>query len=651
MEPKSEYINAFPAGALLALAALVFTGCSSDSSSNTQTYNITADAGSNGTISPTSIEVEEGDSTEFTLEPETGFGILSASGCGGSLEGDLYITGAITGECTVEAAFELLPPSTPVLDLAPQAIKTLSFSWDDIGTQSEFRLLEDPTGDSGYTEIATFDADTTAHDRVVSLPARVNARYILQACNSAGCTDSEAVHVSGQLVNAIGYIKPSNISAFDNFGSSVALSEDGKTLAVGVRGENSSTTGVGSVPNSSASNAGAVYVFTRDGSDWAQQAYIKSSNTGAHHNFGAAVSLSADGNTLVAGAPGEESSTSGVNSDPNTAAGDAGAAYVFVRSGGIWGQQAYIKASDADENHEFGGAVALSGDGDTLAVGARWNDTAYVFTRSDGDWSEQAALAGNSTSDGDLFGISVALSNDGDILAVGATWESSGTTGVNSNPDSSAADAGAVYVFRREGSNWDQEAYIKASNTAANHRFGRSVALSSDGHTLAVGAFWEDSSTTGVGSLPDNDASKAGAAYVFTRSDTLWAEQAYIKASNTAEEAHFGVAVSLSAAGDVLAVGAEYENSDTVGLGSVPNANTDKAGAAYVFTRTGSVWDEQAYIKAANTGEGHWFGGSLAVSGDGQSLAVGARRENSSSTGIGSEPDSNATSAGAVYLY
>ncbi len=233
----------------------------------------------------------------------------------------------------------------------------------------------------------------------------------------------------------------------------------GDTVVVGAPYEDSSTTGVNSMPNESASGSGAAYVFVRSGTTWSQQAYLKASNTGADDRFGWSVSVSGD--TVVVGANLEDSSTTGVNSTPNESATDSGAAYVFVRSGTTWSQQAYLKASN--------------------------------------------------TGAGDRFGESVSVS--GDTVAVGAPLEDSSTTGVNSTPNDSATDSGAAYVFVRSGTTWSQQAYLKTSNTGANDYFGWSVGVSVD--TVVVGAYLEDSSTTGVNSTPNESASNSGAAYVF----------------------------------------------------------------------------------------------------------------------------------------
>src|SRR5262249_35134640 len=159
--------------------------------------------------------------------------------------------------------------------------------------------------------------------------------------------------------------------------------------------------------------------------------------------------------------------------------------------------------------------------------------------------------------------------------------------------------AGAVYVFTRTPSSWSQEAYVKASNPGAGDAFGFCVALSADGSTLAAGASGEDSVATGInGNQADNSASNAGAGYAFARNGTRWSQQAYVKASSTEAGDSFGASVALSADGAVLAVGAPLEDSSATGINnSQANGATD-SGAVYVFARSGSVWAQQAYVKA-----------------------------------------------------
>ncbi|MDX1983860.1 MAG: FG-GAP repeat protein [Bryobacteraceae bacterium] len=394
----------------------------------------------------------------------------------------------------------------------------------------------------------------------------------------------------------------------------------------------------------------------------AQQAYLKASNTGAADQFGKSVAISGD--TVVVGANGEDSSASGVNGNQaDNSSLSSGAAYVFVRTGTAWSLQAYLKASNPDAGDEFGWSVSISGD--TIVVGAKGEASsaagvggnqgdnsaflagaAYVFVRNSGVWSQQAYLKASNTALGDLFGSSVAIS--GDTIAVGAPSEGSSATGVNGNQgDNSAPGAGAVYIFVRNLSTWSQQAYLKASNTGTNDQFGV-VALSGD--TLVVGALFEASSATGVnGNQADNSAAQAGAAYVFLRSGTAWAQQAYLKASNTGSGDFFGISVGVS--GDTAVVGALAEDSNATGVnGSGANNSAGNSGAAYVFVRSAGAWSQQAYLKASNTGANDTFGTTVAIAGE--TIVVGAPSEASAATGVdGNGADNSANGAGSAYVF
>jgi hypothetical protein len=323
--------------------------------------------------------------------------------------------------------------------------------------------------------------------------------------------------------------------------------------------------------------------------------YAKASHTAEGNQLGYSVAVSGD--LLAVGAPYEDSAARGINGDPGTGAPDSGAVYVFRREGTTWVQEAYIKASN----------------------------TGFQ------DW----------------FGWSVSLSDD--VLAVGALGDDSAATGVDGNQDdNSATSSGAVFVFRRSSGAWQQEAYIKASNTEYADYFGQSVSVSGD--ALAVGAYSEDSAGTGVNSSTqaDNTAQGSGAVYVFRRGGRGWAQEAYIKASNPAENDQFGWSVSLS--GDLLAVGAHVEDSNARGInGDQTNNSANGSGAVYIFRRSGS-WAQEAYVKASNTRGGDRFGESVSIAGD--TMTVGAPDEDNTTMGVGGgEGDYGAANSGAVYVF
>lgn len=282
--------------------------------------------------------------------------------------------------------------------------------------------------------------------------------------------------------------------------------------------------------------------------------------------LGYAVALS--GNTLVAG--------SRLTDNPSA----AGAVYVFTRSGSTWTEQQRIEASDKENNGFFGSSVDI--EDDILVVGATNADTdsvtdhggVYIYTRSGSTWTEQQKLEASDAQASDRFGESVSIS--GDTLVVGAPYED---TGGNS--------AGSVYVFTTSdgGSTWTQQQKLQASDPGSSIRFGYTVSL--DGDTLAVGRQYADD------------------AFVFTRSGSTWTQQQELSGSG-----QFGIDISLD--GDMLAVGAWNYDSDGI----------NNCGAAYVFTRSGSTWTQQAIVKQSDPLAGANFGYRLALSN--RMLHVGA---------------------------
>ena len=389
----------------------------------------------------------------------------------------------------------------------------------------------------------------------------------------------------------------------DTFGTSVAISGD--TILVGSPGEQSSSTGVnGPEGNNSAPSSGAAYIFLRTGVTWTQQAYLKASNTGAGDNFGAAVALK--NNLAIIGAPGEDSATSAVNGDgSNNAAENSGAAYIYSRHAGVWSQQAYLKASNAESGDSFGGAVAL----------------------------------------------------DEKEVAVGASSESSGAKGVNGDQQNNASlNSGAVYLFATENAMWTQKAYVKASNTDENDGFGTSVSLS--GQVLAVGAPYEASSSTIInGDQLNNSLPAQGAVYLFRKTAEEWQQETYLKphsvqGSDTGEipyGAEFGASVCIS--GNQILVGAPQERSDSSGLNSsFPNNGAPASGAAYLFVNEDERWALAHFLKASNTESGDNFGWAAAI--DGDLSTIGAWSESSGATGINGDQNSNSSAAaGAVYIF
>ncbi len=340
--------------------------------------------------------------------------------------------------------------------------------------------------------------------------------------------------------------------------------------------------------------------------------------------FGASIALSSDGSTVVVGAPREYRE-------------HTGAAFVFVRSGSTWSQQAELQDSEVNPYEEFGTSVALSADGDTAAIGAEGDRGAegytggkgavWVFTRSGSSWSEQTKLVADCTSScanqgtgetSGLFGVSVGLSSDGNTLIAGALYD---------EPSPGAYDEGAAWVFTRSGSSWSEQAKLvgdctsscanEGSGESAYGYFGAAVALSGDGDTAVIGA-------------PDNE-SETGASWIFSRSGATWSEQAKLVAdcssscanegTGEAGEGYFGSSVAVSEDGSTALIGGPYDDSNR--------------GAAWVFTDSGASWSQQTELvgdctsSCANQATGESgngeFGSSAALSADGDTAVIGAR--------------------------
>ena len=511
------------------------------------------------------------------------------------------------------------------------------------------RLIATTNDDGANIQINGIPTDSGTHSDLVELPIGMSTVDVTVTAEDGVTSKTYSVIVTRARPITAGqeaYVKASNTDADDLFGISVAIS--GHRMIVGASGESSNANGVnGNQANNGASGAGAAYIFERTGTSWVQTAYLKSSTTSASDNFGRAVDISGD--TAVVGAPGED--------------GYAGAAHVFVRDGGAWIPQAYLRASNTDADDLFGLTVGISGN--TVVVGAPEEGSAatgvngdqadnsalgsgavYVFVRTGTTWSQQAYLKASNAEGDDGFGWSVAAS--GDVLIVGAPGEDSNARGVNQNEtDNSALDAGAAYVFVRSGAVWEQQAYLKASIADAGDSFGAAVAISHE--TAVVGAPGEDSGAVDVDGDDFNDsAPDSGAAYAFHRMGAAWEQQAYLKGADSNADDTFGTEVAIHQ--NTVIVTAVGEGSDAVGVNGDPYNNlAPLSGAAFVYIREGFTWTRSAYLKASNTEGADAFGISIDV--DDGTIVAGSLLEASIATGIdGNEANNLAPAAGAVYV-
>lgn len=368
----------------------------------------------------------------------------------------------------------------------------------------------------------------------------------------------------------------SNPSDHDYFGHSAAISNDGAYAIAGSIGED--TSGAGS---------GAAYVYVRSGSSWSEQKFLKPSDPIANGIFGYSVAISSDGTYAVVGARYQNV---------------YGHAYVFIRSGTSWSQQAKLTASNAGNGDGFGWSVDISNDGTYIIVGAKDEDTgassvgsAYIFVRSGTSWSEQAKINGSDAVVNKYFGYSVSISSDGTYAAVGASGDNN-------------QDYGAVHVFIRSGTSWSEQAKLVASDQQTSDTLGISVSISGAGDYVIGGAWGED---TG--------GSNAGAAYIFVRSGTSWSQQQKIQSTDIGANDHFGWSSNISNDGNYVIVGAHYE-----GTGG------GEAGAAYIFNRDGTTWSQVRKLQAADKTTGDYFGNSVYLSTDASFAICGSQYETTS---------------------
>jgi len=452
-------------------------------------------------------------------------------------------------------------------------------------------------GSFGITFKATDGSNTIIKSSQFTLsniaPVIVTAPQASYALNSDGtptiitlaATDADGHYITWSHEVLSGSLEDTTVTNVDNV----------FTITPSVNTNDAGTFQLRFIASDGASFDAEISEFTLSfGPNWTlttQQQKIQASDKELNDFFGTAVAISGD--TVIVGAWKED-----------TTAADAGAAYIFTKTGTTWTQQQKIQASDAQAGDQFG--ISVSIDGETVVVGAYAEDTggadagsAYVFTRSGTTWTQQQKIQASDLQVSDYFGWSVSIS--GDTVVVAANLEDAGGT-----------DAGAAYIFTRSGTTWTEQAKIQASDAQATDYFGYSVAISGD--TVIVGA-WKESP----------GAAAAGSAYIFTRSGTTWTQQAKILASDLERNDSFGDSVAIDV--DTVVVGARYEDTGDT-----------SAGAAYIFTRSGTTWTEQSKIQASDAEAQDQFGMTVGIYGD--TVVVGAHQE-----------DTGAAAAGSAYIF
>ncbi|WP_108125676.1 hypothetical protein [Saccharospirillum mangrovi] len=590
------------------------------------------------------------------------------------------------------------------LTMAPSGIKTLEFRWPS-DARFSYRLLEridDPDPNSGdWTPIQpTRDGtgETMIYRHVVPLYALTHREYILETCytDTAGknhCQDSTELTTRGveaqynYLLGSIGYFKGGDETNAGNlFGRSVSLSDDGTVMAVGAYGFDRQ------LPYQE--NSGGVFIFRKTDGVWAQEgavALVPNLPHGeAYDHVGMAVSLSGNGEYLAVGAPDEDGSGEFANPAHDNGDPQSGAVYVFHHEDGEWVQQAYLKPELNGERagQLYGLALSLDYEGSTLIVGANkasyWSSDlgeneneyledrglGYLYSRVDISWVF-STLIYEVSGDKARVGHSVSINGIGNTIALGAPQA----------PNNNAIGRGAVQVYSRP-NHISAPGYLVGPTfirspdpTPDQGFFGGSVSVSDNGKVIAIGDPWSSRPGAGINPTQGIARSQSGSVYIYRWHDgDGWQQEVHIKAKYPGPEDMFGTHVSLSNDGRRLAVstGADFEynespdetyegsgeDSSAVGLnGNQLNNSAADSGAVYTYVQgDDGQWYFESYIKASNTAGEQAFGQGLSLSGDGNTLAVGAFGEDGDATGVSSGigldgSNTDAPQSGAVYLY
>lgn len=525
-------------------------------------------------------------------------------------------------------------PTEIVLDeinILATGVKTFALDWSDSNNwASEYQVCLYDASLSNSDFCHPLGEPVTISENSVYLDAALltdNPQFFILASNSGRSVASNmATPLRPQLDAAIGYFKASNTEAGDGFGRSVALSGDGMLMAVGANSEDSNATGInGDQADNSEQYTGAVYLFRREGAVWRQTAYVKPSSSAASFlSFGDSLALSQDGSTLAVGVKKDYSGSVYVFRNINNAWIQQ--AYLKADNSEYLDRMGSSIAISADGNTLIAGApdedsdaTGINGDGSTN--NATGSGAAYIFSFQNDTWSQTAYLKASNSGYGDQFGRSVAINSGANIIIVGASDEDSSATGINGEQlNNSGADSGAVYVFSREGDTWSQQAYLKAPTSIYSNNFGIGVSVSGNGDTLGVvsessfyiyGKEFEEWSLYAafetVGNLYGTDIpltedglsffKAVGSGYgsdigltdnsshvmQYKKVEGVWQLYKTFKASNNVV-GYFGNSFDIDDGGTILAAGSSYEESISTGIqGNQDDTSASAAGAVYVY--------------------------------------------------------------------
>ena len=510
---------------------------------------------------------------------------------------------------------------------------------------------------SGLLVYATLD-DLPTSDLTAGDQAYITATNRLYVSNGSGwynvalfnATPSLSISPSGAVTLAVDGSTPTvitltgtdsdnadanlvySVESDGSFANIATLSQDSSVFTITPLSEDSATPGSSTltfkVSDGISFGSGTTTFSLTFGPDWSvspTETIIRASDTQAVDIFGSGVGINDDGDWITVSARYED----GGVGDPLS---NSGAVYVFNKSGGSWSETQKLTASDAAANDQLGGSssdqgssLMMSGDGQYIIAGAFGKNTqsgaAYIFNRSGSTWSQQQKIS-PPTGFGqyDEFGTDVALNYDGTYAAISAPRFDNDVT----------AYQGTVCVYTRSGSTWTQQgSNIQASDKATSGQayFGQPLSFNGDATYLAVGSWGRTV----------NSQTTTGSVYMFTRSGSTWTEQSIIVSDDLQSGDRFGSSLKISSDANYLIVGSPFEDG---GAGDPLTSS----GAAYIFTRSGSTWTQQAKLTASDAQVSDQFGQRVSISADGNFAVVKARYED----GGAGDPISN---AGALYVF
>lgn len=376
---------------------------------------------------------------------------------------------------------------------------------------------------------------------------------------------------------------PADLATGNHFGGAVCLTADGDRAFFTARFQRQANNGFGTV-----------YVYFRNSSGLWNLEQKLAPNDLAEDNFGCTVGVDETGTRAIVGAY-------------EKAGG--GAAYIFIRNGTFWSQEAKLLGTGTVNGDNFGAVASISADGLRAVVGARLmggNGAAFVYTRTGTSWSVEKKLSSSDLAAGDQFGSAMSIDGTGQRVVVAAYQKNN--------------KAGAVYVFlRTAAADWVQEAKLLSSDIAANDQFGWTVFLSKDGDRIIAGSPTKKTST--------------GAVYIFKRVNNAWGQEVKLEIASSPTGMLFGTYCGMNYSGDLVTISEEN------GTG-IPGSTATQPGNIYIFTRLNNLWRLEKKIGASDGASGDKFGIGNAVSGYGNRVIVGAYPKSGS-----------ASQTGAGYIY